>query len=207
MASSSQGCGSQPPEPPRAAGATLDEGTLNAIEFKRQVARKLRQFKHETPRLGMCIYFVVSILALSSLNTGRTIAFSLITELPSPHWRNYFLSFGSEVFTMGRGVGPILAGCIADRRVLIGVCAVSAWWVGHAWARGALEHEEHELGPARAELGEAPLEQEAEPTMMDEIRKDIDEWWSAFEWWASTSAPSGATPSRREGGTPAAKAR
>ncbi|CAK0809611.1 unnamed protein product [Prorocentrum cordatum] len=50
-----------------------------------------------TSSLGKGIYFVVSILALSSLNLGRTIAFSLITELPSPHWRNYFLVCGSEL--------------------------------------------------------------------------------------------------------------
>jgi len=61
--------------------------------------------------------------------------------------------------------------------VLIGVCAAATAWVGAAFARGLLEHEEHEVGPARAEEGEAP-EDTWEQTM-DGVRRDIDEWWSA----------------------------
>merc|ERR1712151_1480727 len=62
--------------------------------------------------LGMGIYLAISILALASLNLARTIAFSLTTELPSPHWRSYFLSIGSQIFTVGRGVGPIVVGVV-----------------------------------------------------------------------------------------------
>lgn len=63
---------------------------------------------------GMGIYLAVSILALSSLNLGRTIAFTLATELPSPQWRDFFLSTGSQIFTMGRGIGPVVAGALAS---------------------------------------------------------------------------------------------
>lgn len=153
-----------------------------------------------TSTLGKGVYFLVSILALSSLNLGRTIAFSLITELPSPHWRNYFLVRGSELFTVGRGVGPILAGCIADRHiivsVLIGVCAAATAWVGAAFARGMLEHEEHEVGPARAEEGEAP-EDSWEQTM-DGVMRDIDEWWSGLGFPGRPG-----TPARGHVSTPA----
>lgn len=105
---------------------------------------------------GMAVYLLISILTLSFLNVGRTIAFSLTTELPSPQWRDYFLANASSLFTMGRGFGPILVGALAEKQLslvlifLIG-CFVMTLCVTGAYLRGKLEHDEHEVGPARAE--------------------------------------------------------
>jgi len=108
---------------------------------------------------GMVIYLLVSIVALSLLNIGRTISFTLMTDLPSPQWRDHFLSTASQIFTMGRGIGPILAGAlIADNSTTITVlvslsaCAALAVLVAHSW--NMLLHNEHEVGPAQAEQAE-----------------------------------------------------
>merc|ERR1712125_198149 len=69
--------------------------------------------KSMSSTFGMSLYLILSILTMSSFNIGRTIAFSLTTELPSPQWRDYFLANGSSLFTVGRGVGPILVGAFA----------------------------------------------------------------------------------------------
>jgi MFS family permease len=105
---------------------------------------------------GMGVYLGVSILALSLLNIARTIAFTLLTELPSPMWRDYFLSTGSQIFTMGRGVGPVLAGALASRNavtitVMVALSAAAALAVCAAQYFRKFWHEVHETGPARAE--------------------------------------------------------
>mmetsp|Transcript_16398 Transcript_16398/g.47478 ORF Transcript_16398/g.47478 Transcript_16398/m.47478 type:complete len:570 (-) Transcript_16398:112-1821(-) len=128
--------------------------------------------------VGMVLYLIVSILALSALNLGRTIAFTLTTELPTPHWRNYFLSLGSEIFTVGRGFGPILAGAIDDKQriitaLLVG-CAIAAMAVAVAHTRRAFDHEGHELGPARAEEGDDLRED------IDSVVRSVDEWLAAL---------------------------
>merc|ERR1719401_2741618 len=98
--------------------------------------------------LGTSLYFIVSILSMSFLNIGRTIAFSLTTELPSPQWRDYFLANGSSLFTVGRGVGPILVGALARTQttllVLLSGCLVATTCVAYAYSHGKLEHAEHE---------------------------------------------------------------
>lgn len=105
---------------------------------------------------GMAVYLTVSIVALSLLNIARTISFTLLTELPSPMWRDYFLSTGSQIFTMGRGIGPILAGALASRNsttittmVALSCCAAVAVCVAQAYGR--FWHQIYETGPARAE--------------------------------------------------------
>jgi hypothetical protein len=105
---------------------------------------------------GMGVYLGVSILALSFLNIARTIAFTLLTELPSPMWRDYFLSTGSQIFTMGRGIGPVLAGALASRNAvtistMVILSAVAAVAVCAAQHFRKFWHEVHETGPARAE--------------------------------------------------------
>jgi hypothetical protein len=104
---------------------------------------------------GLVFYLIISILTLSFFNIGRTIAFSLTTELPSPQWRDYFLAHGSSLFTMGRGVGPILVGVFAKIQVVFVVvlvgCTLATVLVCWAYTQGKLEHNEHEVGPARAE--------------------------------------------------------
>merc|ERR1719401_3109196 len=97
---------------------------------------------------GMALYLVLAILTMSSFNIGRTIAFSLTTELPSPQWRDYFLANGSSLFTVGRGVGPILVGALARTQttllVLLSGCLVATTCVAYAYSHGKLEHAEHE---------------------------------------------------------------
>jgi len=110
---------------------------------------------------GMVIYLFVSIIALSFLNISRTISFTLMTELPSPQWRDHFLSSSSQLFTVGRGIGPVLAGALATQRnvtisVLLAVCAVAAIAVCIANFTKKFAHEEHEVGPARAEQMDQP---------------------------------------------------
>jgi len=152
----------------------------------------------------MAVYLMVSILALSALNLGRTIAFSLTTELPTPHWRNYFLCLGSEIFTLGRGVGPILAGAIDDKQRIISAlliaCALAAIVVSAAHARSAFDHEGHELGPARAEQGDDLHDDVAS------VVQSVDEWLAALYSAEVGGAASGGAPSKmksapsREGG-------
>jgi len=105
---------------------------------------------------GMAVYLTVSIIALSLLNIARTISFTLLTELPSPMWRDHFLATGSQIFTMGRGIGPILAGALASRNavtitVMVVMCCVAAVAVVLAQAYGKFWHQIYETGPARAE--------------------------------------------------------
>eukprot|EP00931_Biecheleriopsis_adriatica_P037703 TRINITY_DN21628_c0_g1_i1.p1 TRINITY_DN21628_c0_g1~~TRINITY_DN21628_c0_g1_i1.p1 ORF type:complete len:588 (-),score=85.15 TRINITY_DN21628_c0_g1_i1:104-1867(-) len=124
--------------------------------------------------LGMAVYLLVSILALSSLNLGRTMAFSLTTALPTPQWRGYFLSVGSQIFTMGRGAGPILVGVLDDRRTTVSVlevgCLVATIVVAWAFYAKRLECKEHEVGPGTAEEQDESGEN---------FMSSIDQW---FEW-------------------------
>lgn len=139
--------------------------------------------------LGMLVYLLVSIVTLSLLNLGRTIAFTLTTELPSPHWRGHFLSTASQAFTMGRGVGPILAGVAASKVRTVTCLTIIAFmatvYLAFAWLTGRLDAKEHELGPARADLAE------------DE---DPETWVSAMDSWfgwvtkQSRSAQSSSAP-------------
>jgi hypothetical protein len=121
--------------------------------------------------LGMALYLIISTIMLSFFNIGRTIAFSLTTELPSPHWRDYFLGHGSSLFTMGRGVGPILVGAFANREVVLVTlllgCVFATITVSWAYFCKKLEHGEHEVGPARAEV------------MEEDLRNRIEKW---LEW-------------------------
>jgi len=118
---------------------------------------------------GMGVYLGVSILAFACLNIGRTIAFHYTTELPSPAWRDLFLSTASQLFTMGRGIGPVAAGMLATYTstdagatghshyssstvsLLVATCAVATAIVGAAYMRGQLVYGQHEVGPAVAE--------------------------------------------------------
>lgn len=105
---------------------------------------------------GMVGYSVTSILVLSALNLGRTIAFTLITKLPSPMWRSIFLGMSAKCFNMGRGIGPVLAGALKEKDTLVTVlytaCILSTLCVSLSLYKGKLElKEEHETGPAVAE--------------------------------------------------------
>jgi MFS family permease len=121
--------------------------------------------------LGVFFYTLISVVTLSLFNIGRAIAFSLTTELPSPHWRDYFLANASSLFTMGRGAGPIVVGALTEKYntlfVLIVGCIVAVICVAVPYTRGDLEHSEHEVGPARAE----PVE--------DVQQQIVDRW---LEW-------------------------
>jgi len=129
---------------------------------------------------GIAMYLLISIFTLSFLNVGCTIAFSLTTELPSPQWRDYFLANASSLFTMGRGFGPILVGALAENQLslvlifLIG-CFVMTLCVAGAYIGGKLEHDEHEVGPARAET-------EDSHSMQQQV---VDQW---LDWNGFTSA-------------------
>lgn len=105
---------------------------------------------------GMVGYSVTSILVLSALNLGRTIAFTLITKLPTPMWRDFFLATSAKIFNMGRGIGPVLAGALKEKDTLVTVlytaCIISTLCVSWSLHKGKLElKEEHETGPAVAE--------------------------------------------------------
>ena len=112
---------------------------------------------------GMVGYSITSILILSALNLGRTIAFTLITKLPTPMWRGFFLGTSAKCFNMGRGIGPVLAGALKEKDTLVTVlytaCIISTLCLSLALYKGRLElQEEHETGPAVAEkiqLGKA----------------------------------------------------
>jgi hypothetical protein len=138
---------------------------------------------------GLILYLSVSILMLSFFNIGRTIAFSLTTELPTPQWRDYFLGHGSSLFTMGRGVGPILAGGLSDDRggwitvtVLVVGCVIAAMMVAWAYFSGRLEHNEHEVGPATAEL------QAAAEEAVEEMQQRVDRWLHAVGFKGTNDA-------------------
>jgi len=152
-------------------------------------------FDQMVTNMGMAIYLVVSILALSALNLGLTMAFSLTTELPSPHWKNYFLCVGSEIFTVGRGVGPILVGACDNQALVVTIlfasCALATLAVARAAAHGHLHHDEHELGPACAE------EKGAGDDVVDE--KDPADVWvrsidALFGFSSQADAPEEQTP-------------
>jgi len=149
--------------------------------------------------VGKAAYLVISILALSSLNLGRSAAFTLATELPSPHWRGHFLSIASQLFTMGRGVGPILAGAFGDGcsvvSVLLCACAVAAAGALGAFSAGRLEHKEHEVGPEQAE------EAQREEDDVEAFIRSMDAWLSGAQ-----AFPEAKDKSASKLGTPGAAA-